>query len=95
MIHTLSVNPILLATWTTLALCCLGLLLYRAHLDRYETEQLFLSEASVEKQQADKQRVAKRIARVMPAYRTIASAMVLMTAGVVGIYVWEAWQTIQ
>ena len=98
MIHILSSNPILLATWTALALCCLGLLVYRGHLDRYETEQLFLnepSETAIARQQAEKLLVAGRIARLTPAYRTIACATVLMTAGVVGIYVWEAWRTIR
>ena len=91
----MSSNPVLIAIWAVLAVCFLALLVYRSHLDRYETEQLFLTDEPVENQVEQKRKIVNRISRLSPAYNAIASATAVITASVVCIYVWEKWQQIQ
>ncbi len=87
-------NPVLLFVWAALATCFLGLLLYRGQLTRYEDEQLFLNDANRNGQE-NKTAIVRKVRRIEPIVRAFGGAAGLVTAGVVGIYVWDAWQHIQ
>lgn len=88
-------NPILLVVWAVLAAGFLGLLVYRGQLTRYEDEQLFLNEAANVHAQEKQTAIVQKIHRLSPLVTALGGAAGLVTASVVGIYVWDAWQHIQ
>ena len=88
-------NPILLAVWGVLAACFLGLLVYRGQLTRYEDEQLFLNEDTNVSAQEKQTAIIRKIHKLRPLVTALGGAAGLVTASVVGIYVWDAWQHIQ
>jgi len=91
----MSLNPILLAVWAVLAICFAGLLMYRAQLTRYEDEQLFLSDAANKNEMEQQTQLVRKVKKLEPLVRVFGGAAGLVTASVIGIYVWDAWQRIQ
>jgi heme A synthase len=87
-------NPVLLSIWAALGACFLALLVYRGQLTRYEDEQLFLNSDSDSTREQEKLKIVSRIQMIGPALQIFAGATVAMTAGVVGMYVWNAWKSI-
>ena len=90
----MSLNPILLIVWAVLAVCFLALLVYRGQLTRYEDEQLFLSDETNLNAREQQSRIVHRVHKLKPLVTTFGAAAGLVTASVVGLYVWQAWQTI-
>lgn len=88
-------NPILMIVWGVLATAFLGLLVYRGQLTRYEDEQLFLNEDANQSAQEQQTEIVKKIQKMSPVVTALGGAAGLVTASVVGIYVWDAWQRIQ
>jgi hypothetical protein len=72
----------------------MGLLIYRGQLTRYEDEQLFLlqDDSNAEREQSA---LVRRVKQLQPLVNMAGAAAGLVTAGVVGLYVWQAWQRIQ
>ncbi len=90
-------NPILMIVWAILAASFMGLLVYRGQLTRYEDDQLFLNDdqaLAAEHEREQKQLVGK-IQKLGPIVTALGGAAGLVTASVVGIYVWNAWKTLQ
>ena len=88
-------NPILLFVWAALATCFLALLIYRGQLTRYEDEQLFLNGEDEHYPQQRQTNIVRKVRQIEPVLRAFGGAAGLVTASVVGIYVWDAWQRIQ
>jgi len=88
-------NPILLFIWAALAFCFIGLLMYRGQLTRYEDDQLFLNEEANSAEQQQQTEIVRRVKRIEPLVRILGGAAGLVTAGVVGMYVYDAWLHIQ
>ena len=91
----MQLNPVLLIVWAVLAASFLALLIYRGQLTRYEDEQLFLNDEANTNAQEQQTQIVRRVTRLEPLVRVFGGAVGLMTASVVGIYVWNAWKTIQ
>lgn len=91
----MSLNPILLAVWAVLAICFVGLLMYRGQLTRYEDEQLFLSDAANKNEMEQQTQLVRKVKKLEPLVRLFGGAAGLVTASVIGIYVWDAWQRLQ
>ena len=89
----MSVNPTLLVVWAVLAACFLALLVYRGQLTRYEDEQLFLHHEGT-REEVRQTRIVSRVRKLEPLVRAIGGAAGLVTACVVGLYVYHAWQII-
>jgi hypothetical protein len=81
---------ILIAIWAVMAVCLLALLAYRGQLTRYEEDQLFLSDNNTHEQQ-QQQEIVRKVNRLAPAVRLLGGACGLLTMGIVGTYVWDAW----
>jgi hypothetical protein len=80
--------------WAAFATCFVLLLVYRGNLTRYEEDQLFLSDnnrTEIELQ-GDIQR---KVRKIEPLVRAFGGAAGLLTVGIVGLYVWQAWQRLQ
>ncbi len=87
-------NPVLLTVWAVLTACFLALLVYRGQLTRYEDEQLFLNDTTTNEEQRQSN-IVRRINRLEPVVRGVGAAAGIATACAVGIYVWDAWKSIQ
>jgi hypothetical protein len=91
----MEIKPVLLIVWAVLAACFGALLIYRSQLTRYEDEQLFLNEEVNTGVHEEQSRIVKRVTRLEPLVKLCGGAVGLMTASVVGIYVYNAWKVIQ
>jgi hypothetical protein len=87
-------NPILLIVWAVLIVCFLALLVYRGQLARYEEEQLFLTD-EVTPEQEMQQALGRKLQRIDPIVKIVGGAAGLATAFAVGLYVWDAWRSLQ
>lgn len=83
--------PVLLIIWAAIVACFLGLLAYKGQLTRYEEDQLFLSETVSQEQQLQTE-IVRKVNKIQPFVRVFGVAAALMTAGIVGIFTWDAWQ---
>jgi hypothetical protein len=83
--------PVLLIIWAAIAACFLGLLAYKGQLTRYEEDQLFLSETVSHEQQLQAE-IVRKVTKLAPFVRVFGIASAVMTAGIVGIFTYDAWQ---
>jgi hypothetical protein len=74
--------------------CFLALLAYRAQITRYEDDQLFLSDESGQHARAQQTALVHKVDRIGPLVRIVGGATAVMTAFIVGIYVWDAAKTL-
>jgi hypothetical protein len=64
----MTVNPILLTIWAALAVCFIGLLMYRGQLTRYEDDQLFLNDDANSSEKELQTKIVQRVNRIEPVY---------------------------
>ena len=74
-------------------LCFLALLAYRATVTRYEEDQLFLSDESGQHERAEQAEIIRKVGKIQPLVRIFGSVAGLMTAAIIGVYVWGAMKT--
>jgi hypothetical protein len=87
----MSVIPVMLIVWAVIAACFLALLAYRGQLTRYEEDQLFLNETE-SNEQREQSEIVRKVNRLQPFVRILGVAAAVMTAGIVGIFTYDAWQ---
>jgi hypothetical protein len=87
----MSVIPILLIVWAAVTACFLGLLAYKGQLTRYEEDQLFLSD-TVSHQQVLQTEIVRKVTKIQPFVRVLGVASAVMTAGILSIFTYDAWQ---
>ena len=83
--------PVLLIIWAAIVACFLGMLAYKGQLTRYEEDQLFLSE-TVSNEQELQTEIIRKVNKIQPFVRIFGVASALMTAGIIGIFTYDAWQ---
>lgn len=88
-------NPLLLILWAVLAAAFYALLLYRGQITRYEDEHLYLNEEVTPHGQELQSRITRRVRQIEPAVRLLGSAAGIITACVVGMYVFNALLILQ
>jgi hypothetical protein len=81
----------MLIVWAVIAACFLALLAYRGQLTRYEEDQLFLNEAE-SNEQREQSEIVRKVNKIQPFVRILGVAAAVMTAGIVGIFTYDAWQ---
>ncbi len=85
-------NPILMVVWALLAASFMGLLVYRGQLTRYEDDQLFPERrpgcTRGAARAASTRCWSARSRSLQPVVTALGGAAGLVTASVVGIYVW-------
>jgi hypothetical protein len=82
--------PVLLIIWAAIAACFLGLLAYKGQLTRYEEDQLFLSDAA-SNEKALQNEIVRKVTKLQPFVRIFGVAAAVMTAGIIGIFTYDAW----
>jgi hypothetical protein len=85
----MSAMPLMWIVWAAFACTLLALLLYRGTLTRYEEDQLFLDDAS-DHQHKENDLVLHKVAKLQPLVRVFTGATCLLTAAILGLYVWDA-----
>jgi hypothetical protein len=84
--------PALLIVWAAVTACFLGLLAYKGQLTRYEEDQLFLNEAIITHEQTLQSEIVRKVTKIQPFVRVLGIVSAIMTAGIVGIFTYDAWQ---
>jgi hypothetical protein len=87
----MSALPVLLIVWAAVAACFLALLAYKGQLTRYEDDQLFLND-TVSHEQQQQTEIVRKVNQIQPFVRIFGIAAAAMTAGIVGIFTYDAWQ---
>jgi hypothetical protein len=87
--HMLSYMPVLWIVWAVVFATLLALLAYRGTLTRYEEDQLFLDPAE-DHQKSEQVAILQRIDKIQPFVRIMIGATCVMSACVLGVYVWDA-----
>lgn len=82
---------VLWVIWAVLATTSLVLLAYRGTLTRYEEDCLFLDDCGGREQEEQK-RILEKVRKIKPAVRIMTAATCVMTAAIIGVYVWQAVQ---
>jgi hypothetical protein len=85
----MSAMPVLWIVWAGVAAIMLILLGYRGTLTRYEEDQIFLDDAEAH-QQNEQSAILAKVAKLQPYIRLSIGATVLMSACIIGFYVWDA-----
>lgn len=85
----MSFMPVLWIVWAGVTAILLALLAYRGTLTRYEEDQLFLDDCA--NHQAQEQNVImSKVQKIQPLVRLATGATCVLTAGILGVYVWDA-----
>ena len=87
----MSFIPVMLIVWAVVAACFLALPAYRGQLTRYEEDQLFLNETE-SNEQREQSEIVRKVNKIQPFVRAFGVAAAAMTAGIVGIFTYDAWQ---
>jgi hypothetical protein len=85
----MSIMLLLWIVWAVVTTALLALLAYRGTLTRYEEDQLFLDPAGGHQQQEQAQ-IIQKVNRVQPFVRVMTGATCVLSATIIGIYVWDA-----
>lgn len=85
----MSFMPFMWIIWAVFTAALLVLLLYRGTLTRYEEDQIFLDDSS-NLQQQEQTAIVRKVARIQPAVRVALGATCVMSAAILGFYVWDA-----
>ena len=85
----MSIMLILWIVWAALTATLLALLAYRGTITRYEEDQIFLDDAST-LQQREQAEIVSKVGRLRPYLRIVTGATCVMSAAILGIYVWDA-----
>jgi hypothetical protein len=81
--------PVLWIVWAGVAAIMLILLGYRGTLTRYEEDQIFLDDAGNHQQQ-EQNAILLKVQKIQPYVRISIVATSVLTAFIIGIYVWDA-----
>lgn len=85
----MSAMPILWIVWAGITAIMLILLGYRGTLTRYEEDQLFLDDAG-DRQKTEQSAIIAKVDKIQPWVRLSIAATCVMSAFVIGFYVWDA-----
>jgi hypothetical protein len=76
--------------WAAVLVVFLGLLAYKGQLTRYEEDQLFLDD-NVDGGRMTQSEIVRKCRALTPYLRACGGMAGLLTFGVAGMYVWDAW----
>ena len=83
--------PVVWIVWAGIITFLLILLVYRSNITRYEEDQIFLDDAGSH-QKKEQEDLLVRERKIQPLIRVVAGVTCVLTAGILGVYVWDALQ---
>jgi hypothetical protein len=92
--NVLSALPTMLIIWAVVTVAFLLLLAYRGQITRYEEDQLFLN-GSHSNEETQQNEIVRKVNRLAPFVRFLGGATSLITVGIIGLFVYDAWQKFQ
>jgi hypothetical protein len=92
--HVLSALPTLLIIWAVVTVAFLLLIAYRGQITRYEEDQLFLNGAH-SNEETQQNEIIRKVNRLAPFVRLLGGATGVITAGIIGLFIYDAWQHFQ
>lgn len=81
--------PVVWVVWAGVITFLLILLVYRSNLTRYEEDQIFLDDSGSH-QKKEQEDLLVRVNKVQPLIRVVTGLTCVLTAGILGVYVWDA-----
>jgi hypothetical protein len=85
----MSIMTVLWIVWAGVTTILLVLLAYRGTITRYEEDQMFLNPAAGHQQQ-EQSLILQRVNRIQPLVRVMTGATCVLSATIIGVYVWDA-----
>ena len=85
----MSIMLVLWIVWAVVTTLLLALLAYRGTLTRYEEDQLFLDPAGGHQQQ-EQNLIVQKVNKIQPFVRVVMGATCVLSAVIIGVYVWDA-----
>jgi hypothetical protein len=85
----MSIMLVMWIVWAVVTTVLLALLAYRGTLTRYEEDQLFLDPASGHQEQ-EQNLIVQKVNRIQPLVRVTMGATCVLSAVIIGVYVWDA-----
>jgi hypothetical protein len=85
----MSFMPVVWVVWAGVITLLLILLVYRSNLTRYEEDQIFLDDAS-NHQKKEQDEILVKVNKIQPLIHLVTGATCVLTAGILGVYVWDA-----
>ena len=79
--------PVTFIAWGFVVAAFICLMIYRGHLSRQETDQLFLSESTPDFEREENESVIRRVRFIQPLCNGVGGVAALLTVTLVGIYV--------
>jgi len=79
--------PVMVIAWGVVVASFICLMIYRGHLSRQETDQLFLSENTPDFEREENESVLRRVRFIQPLCNGVGGVAALLTVTLVGIYV--------
>ncbi|MFZ0630356.1 MAG: hypothetical protein WA399_09595 [Acidobacteriaceae bacterium] len=83
--------PVAWIVWAGVITVLLILLVYRSNLTRYEEDQIFLDDCASH-QKKEQEDLLVRVNKIQPFIRLVTGVTCVLTAGILGVYVWDAVQ---
>ncbi len=90
----MSIMLVLWIVWAVVTAFLLVLLAYRGTLTRYEEDQLFLDPAGSHEEQQHNE-IVQKVNRIQPLVRIATGATCILSATIIGVYVWDAIKQFQ
>ncbi|MBX6361213.1 hypothetical protein [Pseudacidobacterium ailaaui] len=90
----MSIMLVLWIVWAVVTAFLLVLLAYRGTLTRYEEDQLFLDPAGSHEEQQQSE-IVQKVNRLQPLVRLATGATCILSATIIGVYVWDAIKQFQ
>jgi hypothetical protein len=85
----MNLMPVLWIVWAGVTAILLVLLAYRGTLTRYEEDQIFLDDCN-NHQQKEQTALLVKVNKIQPFVRIATGATCVLTASILGVYVWDA-----
>jgi hypothetical protein len=83
----MSTLSLLLIVWGAVVAAFVCLMIYRGNLTQHETDQLFLSDNTLESVHEENDAIIRRINKIQPICKGLGGAVALLTLAVIGTYV--------
>ena len=91
MTSIMGMMPVAWIVWAGVITFLLILLVYRSNLTRYEEDQIFLDDSGSH-QKKEQEDLLARVNKIQPLIRVVTGVTCVLTAGILGVYVWDALQ---
>lgn len=88
----MNLMPTIWIVWAAIVAAFLALIAYRGTITRYEEDQLFLSEGTNNAEHQRQDDIVRKVNRLQPLVRITGGVASVLTVGIIGMYVWDAWQ---